>query len=138
MKKSNYQMSAYLKGDTPITVALALEHIANVTKNSHLNEDSFELLHRETEYLNRQLDINKIQAFILAVVLSEGCSTYTLDLCNHAKISKIFAISLQPDLEYLIKRGLLKACDVDENFWNHRFAPTATLLNAVRYNTLPY
>lgn len=139
MRKRNYQMSAYLKGEAPITVALAFEHIANVTRNSHLNEDCFELLYRETEYLNRQLSVNKVQAYILSIVLSKGYSTSSIDLCEYAKVSRIFMMSLQPDINYLIERGLMILySDAGENNWNQSFRPSTKLLDAVRFGTLPF
>lgn len=138
MDEFNYQMSAYLQGDTPITVALAFECIAAFTKDSNLSEGCFERIYNEFSYLNHQLFINKAQAYILAVVLSKQYTTSSVELCDHAKVSPIFIMSLQPDVDYLIKRGLLALSeDADEDCWIQEFHPTAKLLDAVRFNILP-
>ncbi len=98
-----------------LTIIGALDVVQEIARGSGLSEEFWINCKNEFDYLCDRLDINRIQAVVLAIMCEIGEPVIWKDLSDFMGISRLKLMSFTSELEDLKKRRWISSCIIHKN-----------------------
>lgn len=86
----------------------ALEEIWNRSLNSELSDQFFDSIDEPVAILNEKYGLNKIQSYIIGILIDEENEVDMKHICRHARCSNIRMMIYEKDFEDLCKRRMIR------------------------------
>ena len=109
-----------------MTLLQAMERVVELSRDSKLSKDFFRKAKAEIKLLAESYGITELQAVLFCVCMEKGPRRVDYDdLASYLDLSKIGVLGYASDIDALVRRRLLKFCDVkDEDDFD---IPTAVI-----------